>query len=149
LEKLLNIEELKAEWTKDSAIDKRDILTESIKTPSLHAKYMCELADHKTSIVELAASYAAGKKVKIRYYSGEMTKEELDNFGWTQYQGRKLLKAEMESFLEGDKDLQSISRKIEHAKVAIYFLEGVIKAIYNRGYEIKNYIEFKKFEAGF
>ena len=40
------------------------------------------------------------------------------------------------------------SESLKNQKIKTKYLEGVIKSIDNRGWDIKNAIEWKKFEAG-
>ena len=145
----LNLETIKSEWTNDSKINSNDIQLESIKTSSLHSKYINELADHKGRLVKLTALYDTEKKFKIRYYSGLLTKEELESRSLDQYNGKKLLKTDMMDYLAGDLDIQKIKLKIEHEGICIYTLTEIIKAIHGRGYDIKSHIEYLKFSAGF
>lgn len=149
IEKNMNLEEIKESWESDSKINVNNIALESIKCSSLHAKYINEITSHKQRIIKLQNDYNLEKKFKMRFYKGELTKEELDKRNMEQYQGRKLLKDELESFIIGDEDIQLINIKIEYTKVCVYLLEGIIKNIYSRTYEIKNFIEYKKFESGF
>lgn len=145
----MNIDQIKEEWAKDARVNTDDIGLETIRTSSLHAKYISETIYYKSKIVKLENDYATTKKLKLRYLNGFMGKEELEELGLEQYQGRKLLKDEMNSFLLGDEDLQLVSQKIEYSKIAIYLLEGILKDIYGRNYMIKNFIENRKFEVGY
>ena len=145
----MNLDEIKNEWLKDSQVNTNDINLETIRTSSLHAKYISEVVFYKKQQLKLEDEYAISKKDKLRYYSGFMGKDELEKLGWEQYNGRKLLKDEMQSFIIGDEDLQLISKRIDYCKISIYLLEGILKDLYGRNYMIKNYIENRKFEAGF
>ncbi len=145
----MTLDELKAEWQKDSYINHNDIGLESIKTSSYHSKYLSELSNHKSRIIQLENKYAIEKKQKIRYYNGVMEKDELEELGLLQYQGKKMLKTDLEVFLSAEPTLQLIDQKIQYTKICINFLENVIKNLYNRNFEIGNFISNKKFEAGF
>jgi hypothetical protein len=145
----MNLEEIQTSWKIDSFIDKNNIALESIKTSSYHSKYLSELSNHKARIIKLESDYAIEKKSKIRYYNGELTKEELDILKIEQYQGRKMLKSDLEIFLLAEPDMQLIMQKIQYTTIIISFLEGVIKNLNNRNYEISNFISITKFNAGF
>jgi hypothetical protein len=145
----MNLEELQNQWRQDSRIDQNNIALESIKTSSYHSFYLWELSTHKARIIKLENDYATAKKFKIKYYNGELTKEELLEHNLDQYQGKKLLKSDMESFLAGDEQIQLIMQKVQYTSIIISFLESVLKNIYNRNYEISNFINITKFNAGF
>ena len=145
----MTLEEIKNSWIQDAQVNTLDINLETIRTSSLHAKYISEAIFYKTKIIKLESDFASEKKLKLRYFSGFMGKEELEELGLEQYNGRKLLKDEMTSFLQGDENLQLISNKIEYSKIVIYLLEGILKDLYGRNYMMKNYIENRKFESGF
>jgi len=145
----MNLEEIQKQWKKDSFINPNDIALESIKTSSYHSVYLSELSTHKARIIKLENDYATAKKFKIKYYNGELTKEELLEHNLDQYQGKRLLKDQMESFLAADEDIQLITQKVQYTSIIISFLESVLKNIYNRNYEISNFINITKFNAGF
>lgn len=145
----MNIEQIKEEWAKDAKFNINDIALESLTTSSLHAKYINEIAHHKLKVLKYDNDYAVAKKLKTRYFSGVMGKNELEEYGLEQYNGRKLLKDELSTYIAGDEDMISLQQRLEYEKIAIYLLEGIIKNLYNRNWEIGNYNAAKKFDAGY
>jgi hypothetical protein len=77
-----------------------------------------------------------------------MTRKELEDEGWSQWQGIKPLKNEMDEFLETDSDLVSFQDKIEYFKTVLYQLEQIIRSLNSRTWDIKNSIEWQKFTNG-
>jgi hypothetical protein len=146
---MLTLAELKAEWSIDCNINKDDIGLESIKTASLHAKYINEWASYKSRQVKLASDFAAMRKLRTRYYRGELTQAELIENNWEQYQGVKLPKTETETFLAGDAHLIDLNNKLEYCRLTIGYLDQVLKLIYNRSFLIRDYIEDRKFQMGY
>jgi len=88
------------------------------------------------------------RQKKFRYYRGEMPKHELDENNWTQWQGNKPLKNEMDEFLEGDADLNKITIKCEYIKGMVEALEAILGQIKSRDWQIRNAIQWKQFVAG-
>ena len=88
------------------------------------------------------------RKAKFRYYRGEMSREELTDLGWAQWQGVKPLKNEMDEFLTGDEDLNQLEVKIKYLETMIYLLESILQQIKARDWQIKTAVEWKKFLAG-
>jgi hypothetical protein len=77
-----------------------------------------------------------------------MSREELTDLGWSQWQGVKPLKNEMDEFLTGDDDLNTLRVKVDYLETMIYFLESVLSQIKARDWQLKTAVEWKKFLAG-
>lgn len=144
----MNIDELHDLWDQDSKINDDHLDRESVKTPQLHSKYLRMLIQHKMKLAALQVEYKTLRQKKFRYYRGEMPKTELEELNWTQWQGIKPLKNEMEEFLEGDSDLNRINVKCEYIKGMIEALEAILGQIKSRDWQIRNALEWKKFVAG-
>lgn len=136
------------EWKNDCKIDELDLATTMRETPSLHSKYIRYLSLAKNILRANVVRYQKLRKIKFRYYRGEMTKEELEKIGWPQWQGAKPLKNEMDEFLKGDKDLIEWETRIVDTETSITSLEQIIRSINSRGYDIRTMLEIKKFYNG-
>ena len=55
----------------------------------------------------------------------------------------------MQKYLDADEKLSNVSMKIEYYQVMINYIDSILKQISNRTYQIKNSIEFLKFQAGY
>ena len=144
----MNIEQLNDQWETDCNIDDNHLDKASIETAKLHSKYLRLLVQHKMKIAALHAEYNNLRQTKFRYYRGELSRDELTQRGWNQWQGIKPLKNEMDEFLTGDSDLNKITIKIEYIKVMIEALESILGQIKARDWQIRNSIEYKKFISG-
>ena len=144
----MNIEELHDIWEADCTIDDDHLDRASIATAKLHSKYLRMLIQHKMKIAALSNEYNTLRQTKFRYYRGELSRDELTDRGWNQWQGVKPLKNEMDEFLTGDADLNKISIKIEYIKCMVEALESILNQIKARDWQIRNAVEFKKFIAG-
>jgi hypothetical protein len=144
----MNIEQLQNEWDADCEIDDNYLGEHATKTPKLHAKYIRFLVNVKLKHTKLQSDYNLLRKNKFRYYRGELSREELQALDWTQWQGIKPLKNEMDEFLSGDSDLNTLRVKIDYLETMIYFLESVLGQIKSRDWTIKTAVEWKKFLAG-
>jgi hypothetical protein len=144
----MNIEQLYESWEEDCFIDDDHLDKSSIATAKLHSKYLRLLIQHKMKIAAYQAEYNNLRQAKFRYYRGEMPRDELVERNWSQWQGVKPLKNEMEEFLTGDQDLNKIDLKIAYIKVMVEALESILKQIGSRDWAIRNAIEYKKFIAG-
>ncbi len=144
----MNIEQLQEEWDKDCQIDDNYLGENSTATPKLHAKYVKMLVQVKLKHTKLSSDYNLTRKNKFRYYRGELSRDELQDLQWDQWQGVKPIKNEMDEFLKGDAELNTMDIKIKYLETMIYFLESVLQQIKARDWQIKTAVEWKKFLAG-
>jgi len=144
----MRLDEILDEWDKDCVINDNQLGEASIVSAKLHSKYLRHLIDTKGKKTKLESEYQVLRKSKFRYYRGEMTKKELDERGWEQYQYTKPLKNEMDEILKGDDDVVKIQMKLDYLDTMIYALESIMAQIKARDWQIKNGIDFKKFLAG-
>lgn len=144
----MNIEQLQEEWDRDSEIDDNYLGEHATKTPKLHAKYIKLLVNVKLKHTKLQSDYNILRKNKFRYFRGELSRDELQALDWSQWQGIKPLKNEMDEFLQGDTELNTLRVKIDYLETMIYFLESVLGQIKARDWQLKSAIEWKKFLAG-
>jgi len=144
----MKLTDITDQWAIDSAIDELNLGREATKVPTLHAKYLTLLSKAKLQLRKAESDYLRTRKIKYRYYRGELTQEELQAMDWLQYQGNKPLKAEMDEFLQSDTDLVELVDKVEYFKTVIYTLEQIIRSINSRTWDIKSAIEYTKFTNG-
>lgn len=144
----MKLADIQEDWGKDAIIDQTQLGYEATKNPLLHSKYLNKLSNCKLLLRKAEADYLRMRKDKYRYFKGEMTKDELEDRGWLQYQGRVPLKTEMEEYLTTDDDMIKLEDKREYLKTVHYTLEQILKAIASRGWEIKSGIEWCKMQNG-
>ena len=144
----MNIEQLQEMWDADAEVDDNYLGEQAIATPKLHAKYIKLLVQVKLKHTKLQSDYNLARKNKFRYFRGEMSRDELKENQWDQWQGVKPLKNEMDEFLTGDADLNSLEVKIKYLETMIYLLESILGQIKARDWQIKTAVEWKKFLAG-
>lgn len=144
----MTLEELLEMWDADTNINDAHLDRASLETAKLHSKYLRMLMQFKMKIAALNSEFNNLKQLKFRYYRGEMSREELTARGWSQWQGVKPLKNELDQFLTGDSDLIKITLKVDYIKVMIEALELIIKQIGARDWQIRNAITYKQFMAG-
>ena len=54
----------------------------------------------------------------------------------------------LQKYLDADEKLSSVCLKVEYYDTMLNYLESILKVIQNRTYQIKNAIEFMRFNAG-
>ena len=133
-------------WEEDSQIDIDNLHTESLNIPTLHAKYFSIY-----NTILLLRKKAEQQRRNIRheryeYYSGKADPEVYieDPFP------KKIRdKDTLQKYLDADQKLSQVCLKIDYYETMLNYLESILKVIQNRTYQIKNAIEFVKFQAGY
>lgn len=144
----MRLTDITDEWGKDSSIDETNLGRESTRVPNLHSKYLTYLSKARLSLRKHESEYLNTRRLKYKYFRGEMTREELEHMEWKQYQGNRPLKNEMDELLECDSDLIELQDKIEYFKTVVYTLEQIIRSINSRTWDIKTSVEYLKFTNG-
>ena len=144
----MNIEQIQDMWDIDADIDDNYLGEHATKAPKLHAKYIKLLVGVKLKHTKLSSDYNMLRKAKFRYYRGELSRDELNELGWVQWQGVKPLKNEMDEFLTGDTDLNTLRVKIDYLETMIYLLESILGQIKARDWQLKTAVEWKRLLAG-
>ena len=145
---MLQLDDLKSEWQIDCVIDINNLGDASLRTANLHQKYLDCLTTYKLKIFKLEKEYLSMKGIRSKYYMGQMTKDELREYGWDQYQYKTPLKSELERLLETDDYLLAILDKQSYFKFCFEYCEEIMKALRDRNWQIRNTIEWTKFQAG-
>jgi hypothetical protein len=144
----MTLADIQDEWTADSKIDQTNLGLSAGKIPELHAKYLKLLTSYKLQLRKAVSDLIRMRKVKGRYYRGELSKQELDEKGWDQYLHAKPLKSEMDDFIVSDDDIIKLEDKAEYLRTTIIALEQIMKSINSRTWDVKNAIEWAKFTNG-
>lgn len=143
----MDIASIKKLWEDDSKINRMELGDESLKIPLLHSKYYNIYIDEKLSLRKAQQDYKDLLKNKQLYYSGAMDKAELRDLGW-EPQPLKILRQDMPIYMDADKDIGTQSLIIAYQQEKVDFLESIIKSLTARGFNIKNAIEWARFQVG-
>ena len=140
-----DLETIQEMWEKDAKIDRDNLHDESLNIPSLHAKYF-----QIYNTIFLLRKKAEQQRKNIRheryeYFSG---KADPDVYIQNPFPKKIRDKDTMTKYLDADEKLSNASLKIEYYDTMLAYLESILKVIQNRTYQIKNAIEFMRFNAG-
>lgn len=142
----MKIEDLQQLWDQDCELDINNIGEESLKIPKLHAKYRRLYFDERARLIQMKADYKIFKLDKQEFLVNP-TKDRLDQ-GWKIPAQGKLLKSELSSYLEGDKDLVTAERNIALQDEKVDFLKSILDHLKTRGLLIKNFIDDRRWLGG-
>ena len=143
----MKLEDIQELWHRDSEIDYTELGTESIRIPQIHDKYLKIFIDERIRLKGVEFELSKIVRTKTEYYSGKMSQEELERHGWEQYLGR-LLKNEITNYIESDDDVIKLKQQLVVLQEKINYLDSVIRMINNRGFQIKNALDWLKFSHG-
>ena len=142
----MNLEQIQEMWERDSRIDPDNLHDESLKIPQLHSKYYT-LYNTITLLREKAREqYSKVRLERYNYYTGKATAEVYAEEPFP-YKVRE--KDAIQRHLEADDRMNKVDMKIKYYDIMLKFLEEVIRSVSNRTYQIKNAIEWNKFQAGY
>ena len=143
----MQLDELFELWKKDSEIDRTELGEASTNIPKLHYRYYKLFAQERLKLRKLEAEYKALYKDKWEYFQGNMSEEDLEANGW-EPNPLRILKSDLNTYIDSDTDIIKQTSKMDYQKEKISFLENIIRSINNRGFQIKNAIDWEKFKVG-
>tara|TARA_A100001037_G_C14682317_1_gene427890 strand:+ start:81 stop:515 length:435 start_codon:yes stop_codon:yes gene_type:complete len=143
----MKFEEIQKLWSGDCEIDETELSQESVKIPQLHNKYLIIFHDERLRLRTMRFDHSKLLKVKREYFSGRMDATELEAYDWEPFQ-YKLLKADIQEYIDADDDIIEGKKKISLQEEKVDYLEAIVKGLSNRGYLIKNAIDWKRFTEG-
>ena len=91
-------------------------------------------------------SYSKIKLERYNYYTGKAPAE---TYAEEPFPYKVREKDAIQRHLDADEKLSTIDLKIRYYDTTLKFLEEIIRAVSNRTYQIKNAIEWQKFQSGF
>ena len=140
----MTLDELKLQVKKDLEVDDETLDKESYKNQELYAKYL----DHKTNFELLLYKANGDYKILFRdkweYYGGKADAK----IYVTKPFDLKVLKTDLNIYIESDEEIIKLEHKIAYLETTIKYIDGVLRSILSRGWDIKNAISWKQFEAG-
>lgn len=141
-----NLEQVLEYWKKDAEIDQTEPGKELIRIPILHSKYLNILTKHKIASKKAFFDYNRMKKVKWEYYTGKMSQEDLQQYGWEPFQFT--LKSDIGTYLESDSDLiKLLEKKVYHEEV-VSVIESIMNELKQRTWQLRDFISWEKFVGG-
>lgn len=142
---MISLENIQSMWNEDSIINIDDLHNESLKIASLHSKYY-EIYNNISLLRKRAeVQYNQKRLQRYNFYAG---KADPDVYREEPFPYKVRDKEGMQRHIEADEKLSEIFMKIEYYDTMLKYLEEIIKMISNRTYQIKNSIDFLRFQSG-
>ena len=140
----MNLDELKLQVQNDLRINDEHLDTESLKNQEIKAKYLDHKSRYELLLFKAKGDYKRLYREKWEYYGG---KADAKIYASKPFD-LKVLKTDLAVYITSDEEIINAENKIGYLETVVDYIKGVIKSVDNRGWDIKNAIEWKKFEAG-
>jgi hypothetical protein len=140
------IENILKMWETDAVIDQTEPSKELIKIPTLHSKYLGFLTKHKIASKKAHFDYLRMRKIKWEYFTGKLSQEELEEYGWEPFQFA--LKSDISTYLEADKDLIRLLEKKVYHDETVSVIESIMNELKQRTWQLRDFISWEKFVNG-
>ena len=140
----MNWDELKLQVSQDLRVDDEHLDTESLKNQEIKAKYLDHKSKFELLLFKAKGDYKRLYREKWEYYGG---KADAKIYASKPFD-LKVLKTDLGVYISADEEIIDAENKIGYLETVVDYIKGVIKSVDNRGWDIKNAIEWKKFEAG-
>ena len=140
----MNLDELKLEVYNDLKVNNEHLDTESLKNQEIKAKYLDIKSKYELLLFKAKGDYKRIYRDKWEYYGGKADAKIYVSKPFD----IKVLKTDLSVYITSDDDVINAENKIGYLETVVDYIKGVIKSVDNRGWDIKNAIEWKKFEAG-
>jgi Txe/YoeB family toxin of Txe-Axe toxin-antitoxin module len=121
----MEMEKIIEKWNDDAHIDGTELAVEQLKVPQLHNKYLKILIGERTILFKMKAKVKRLKRMLLEYYSRELNNPD--------------------DLIESDSEMIDLLLQVSVQEEKVNYLEAIIRRLDNRGWEIRNAIEWNKF----
>ena len=142
----MNLSEILDQVKRDLKINDLELDIESLRIPALHTKYLQLLTENSLKLKKSSGELSVLKRNKWIYYTGKASEEVYKEKG--DFPLKLKTKDEERTFIEADEDIQKKKTEVEYYETVVDYLQEIVKQIGQRNFQIKNAIEWRKFEAG-
>ena len=143
----MTLEEIQKMWEVDSELDRSQLGLEALNGPRLHSKYWKILSAERMRLKKDSAALKQFAHKKFIFYSQGPTRE-TQALGWVLPPCGKILKGEAREYVDCDQEVVNFSLAVAEQAEKVDYLENIIKAIKDRGFAIKNAMDWEKFLNG-
>ena len=141
----MTLEELQQEARTDLAIvDQEKLDQESYKNQNIKPKWLEYRTRYDQLLIMRRSDHQRLWREKWEYYGG---KADAKVYAAKPFD-IKVLKTDLQMYIQSDDDILELQSKISYYESIVKYIDGVIKSIDNRGWDIRNATDWKKFEAG-
>ena len=140
----MTLDELKIQVREDLKVDDEHLDTESLKNQEIKAIYLDHKSRFELLLFKAKGDYKRLYREKWEYYGGKADAKVYASKPFD----LKVLKSDLSVYIESDDEIIQCEHKVAYLETVVKYIDGVLKSINSRGWDIKNAIDWKKFEAG-
>ena len=141
----MNLDQLKNESKQDlPIIDQEHLDQEGFKNQVISPKWLDYRTRFKSLLIKSKGEYQRLYRQKWEYYGG---KSDAKVYVAKPFD-LKVLKTDLHMYITSDEEIISLADKISYLEIVVEFIDGILKSIDKRGWDIKNAQDWKRFEAG-
>ena len=142
----MKIEDIMDEWSKDTVMDNTSLDKESLKIPNLHSKWLIVLSKERQKLKSIYIKRQSLNKVLGEYYRGELNNpEDLEELKREPYP-KTVINSLLQQHIDADDEMIKTNLKMAYQQETVDVLDEIMKAINGRQWNIRNAIEWRKFE---
>ncbi len=140
----MTLDELQQQAEKDLKYDDLELADESLRSASLHQKYLTIYNNFRQLHLMNEGTYRVLYRKKWEYYGGKAAPEVYRDNPFD----HKILKQDIPIYLDSDEELIKAKQKVEYYKMCMDTCDRILKQVAARQWDIKNAIEWRKFVDG-
>ena len=141
----MTLDELKIQASSDLPItDQEHLDQESFRNQEIKARWLDYKTRYELLLVRNKGDYQKLYRAKWEYYGG---KSDAKVYASKPFD-LKVLKSDLAMYINSDNEIIELGAKINYLEIVIKYIDGIIKSIDNRGWDVSHAIGWKKFEAG-
>jgi hypothetical protein len=144
---MTTLDEIHNLWNTDKIIDNILLDDEALNISKLHGKYLRILSNERMLHTKYTIEFNRLNFDKYVFYTDGPTEETIAK-GWVFAPKGKILKTEVQRYLDSDIDLITVIQKIAIQKEKIDVLTSIMNSLDKRTFQIQNALSFKKWESG-
>jgi hypothetical protein len=141
----MNMEKIMESWSIDCKYDETELARESLNTPVLHNKYYKILMGERAVLFRLKSKVKQTKRMLMEYYSGDLNDPETLNDINREVWAKRVLKSDLDTYIDSDSEMIQELLKLALQEEKVDYLISIIDRIKQRGWEVRNAIEWNKF----
>jgi hypothetical protein len=141
----MKFEELQKQIEDDfNKTDEYDLGKEVLRNDNLFGKYIIFLKDEKIRLAKIEAQLKKMIFFKKQYYSGQLS----DEYYQEHPLDKRYIKTELGDVLNSDEDIIKLNEMLSNSALKVTMIEGAIKRIDRRGFDLKTAVDYLKFTQG-
>ena len=143
----MKIEDIMEEWSKDTVMDNTSLDKESLKIPNLHSKWLIILSRERQKLKSIHIKRQSLNKLLGEYYKGELNNpEDLEEIKRDPFEKKAVINSLLQQHIDADDEMIQTNLRMAYQQETVDVLDEIMKAINSRQWNIRNAIEWRKFE---